>query len=310
MKKLLNVFLMMLCLLWLGVGCVSQNYEEPPSLPIEIGTPGVDEGEDEEAEEAEEAEESKTEEAEKAEAEEEAAEEADMPVHVSLATSGKSQAELDAAAIISKIVFMGIKNASIRYEEDGHVYLDVLVAYDNQSGKPITISEIVSRAIFMDETANRNELTTYAYSDFCDITKPGCQLRDFYAKFDCGFYVPKESKARLSQVFKPGQNEEYMTFDFGQLLDNKLDADAQERLKADGYAKGSQLMILQEPMMRLLRLYNTMNGADKNDGKFVLLGEGVANYNGPKGTVIIGKVFIAAVLDRTPFMFIYANENI
>ena len=306
MKKIMTMLLAMLCLLWIGAGCASQQpVEVPPAIDLDIETPPVDPGEDEEPDKEDEEgeEDEETEETEEVEA-------VPMPVHVSLATNGRSQMEQDAAALISKIVFLGIKDTSIRYEQDGHVYLDTLVAYDNMGDRPVTVSEMVARAIFMDESATRNELTTYAYSDFCEITVPGCQLRDFYQKFDCGFYVPKETKARLSQIFKVGRNEERMTFDFGQIQDTKLDAAAQERLKADGYTKETQLMVMQEPMQRLLRLYNTMNGPEKNAGKFVLLGEGVANYNGPKGTVIIGKVFIAAVLGRSPIMFIYANENL
>ena len=311
MKRILNMLLMSLCVLLLGVGCATTNVsveapQIPPFEPDPVETPdsGVESTTEENTQNATQTE--VTVETTETTVE---VETVVMPIHFSLAVNNQTQDELDAAATISKIVIQGIKNASVRYDENGHVYFDLLIAYNNMSGKPITISEMVSRVIFLDDTATKNELLTYAYSDFCDIVKPGCQLRDFYKRYDCGFYVPKESKARLSQIFKAGENEEYMTFDFGQLTDKKLDAIAQERLKADGYSKDTQLMVMNEPMERLLYIYNNMNGTGKNSGKFVLLGEGVANYNGPKGTVIIGKVFLAAVLDRNPINYIFTIDN-
>jgi len=303
MKKSLNVFVLTLGLLWLGIGCATKELPPPsPPVPIAIEVPEVP-TEDSSVDQHDEPEGVITPEAPQMVADE------PVPVHFSLAFTPQSQADLDAAALLSKIVFIGIENISIRYAEDGHAYLDIILEYDNMSGKPITISEMVLRAIFMDETTTKRELTTYAYSDFCDTSVPGCQLRDIYKKYDCGFYVPKTSMARLSQIYKAGQNEEHMTFDFGKIFDNRLDAYAQERLKVDGYSKDTQFMVIQEPMTRLLRLYNTMNGPYKNDGKFVLLGEGVANYNDQSGTVRLGKVFIAAVLDRIPIMFIYTNPR-
>ena len=93
MKKIMTMLLAMLCLLWIGAGCASQQpVEVPPAIDLDIETPPVDPGEDEEPDkEDEEGEEDK--ETEETEEVEETEEEVKKAFEESLSGMSLSEAE-------------------------------------------------------------------------------------------------------------------------------------------------------------------------------------------------------------------------
>lgn len=224
--------------------------------------------------------------------------------------------EKDADILLNKMTFTGVLDVTLRPnysfigERAGHLLMDVNVEYNVPKDKFITISEMVAKVIVMDDTLGKDELVTYAYSDFCDISQPGCVLRDYFKKYECGDYVNVQSEdaPRRSVKFDGGQNTMKMTFDFGSLINVEMSQNGNTAMGKLGYASPSNEFVVERvALQRLFFLANTLNGPKKNQSKLILVVEGNANYNGEDGTVRLDKIRMAVVLSRKKVDYLYEN---
>ena len=224
--------------------------------------------------------------------------------------------EKDSDILINKLKFIGVTDVVLRpiYSNNGplagHLLMQVTLEYDVPKDKFLTISEMEANAIVIDKTLTTEDLLTYAYSDFCDIKQPGCVLKEYYKKFECGKYIndKKEDGPRVSIKFDGGRNTMVMTFDFGSLINIPLSNAATGRMATEGYVYPDNFIVNMVDMNRLFRLSNNLNGPEKNMSKLVIVAKGYANYNDAKtGTVRLGEVNLAVVLRRKKVDYLYEN---
>ena len=223
-----------------------------------------------------------------------------------------TQPETDANTLLDKLVFTGVVNVELEPNySDGNLYMIAEIEYDVPKDKFITISEMAAKVIVMDETISKDELSTFAYTDYCDINDKStkCALRDFFKKYECGTYVnPTDEKSpRRSEVFEGGKHTKKMRFNFGPLVNKAMSTAAEQRMKPDGFAYPNQFVVNQADLNRLFKLSNSLNGPRKNDSKLIIVAEGNANYNGTDGTVRLEYVRLAVVLSRVKVDYLYEN---
>jgi len=223
-----------------------------------------------------------------------------------------TQPENDANVTLDKLIFNGVVNVELQPNySDGNLYMIAEFEYNVPHEKFITISEMSAKVIVMDETISQYDLSTFAYSDFCDINNKTekCALRDFFKKYECGTYVntTTEKSPRRSEVFDGGKHTKKMLFNFGPLVNMAMSKAASDRMTPDGYVYPNQFVVNQVDMNRLFRLSNNLNGPMKNDSKLIIVAEGNANYNGADGTVRLEYVHLAVVMSRVKVAYLYEN---